>query len=136
MLDTKENCWKFFIDRVQRYLKCVLCFSPVGATLRKRARQFPALVNCTSINWFQDWPQDALESVSTRFLEVKLSLNLFYPFYRKWRNYVRDLSKPRIYQKFYKKSIQGISLGRKKHSSLQKMFKDSFFNVHFIIEKL
>ncbi|XP_043280985.1 dynein beta chain, ciliary-like [Venturia canescens] len=69
MFDTKENCWKFFIDRVQRYLKCVLCFSPVGATLRKRARQFPALVNCTSINWFQDWPQDALESVSTRFLE-------------------------------------------------------------------
>ncbi|XP_011314378.1 dynein beta chain, ciliary-like [Fopius arisanus] len=68
MMDTKENCWKFFIDRVRRQLKCVLCFSPVGATLRKRARQFPALVNCTSINWFQDWPRDALESVSARFI--------------------------------------------------------------------
>ncbi|XP_034948410.1 dynein beta chain, ciliary-like [Chelonus insularis] len=68
MMDTKENCWKFFIDRVRKHLKCVLCFSPVGATLRKRARQFPALVNCTSINWFQDWPQDALESVSARFI--------------------------------------------------------------------
>ncbi|XP_011494831.1 PREDICTED: dynein beta chain, ciliary-like [Ceratosolen solmsi marchali] len=66
--DSKENCWKFFIEKVRRLLKCILCFSPVGATLRKRARQFPAIVNCTSINWFQDWPQSALESVSLQFL--------------------------------------------------------------------
>nr|XP_033200758.1 dynein beta chain, ciliary-like isoform X1 [Bombus vancouverensis nearcticus] len=69
MMDTKENCWKFFINRVRNLLKCILCFSPVGATLRNRARQFPAIVNNTSINWFQSWPQDALRSVSTRFLE-------------------------------------------------------------------
>ncbi|XP_076749810.1 dynein beta chain, ciliary-like [Xylocopa sonorina] len=69
MMDTKENCWKFFIDRVRNRLKCVLCFSPVGSTLRNRARQFPAIVNNTSINWFQGWPQDALKSVSARFLE-------------------------------------------------------------------
>lgn len=71
MMDTKENCWKFFINRVRNLLKCILCFSPVGATLRNRARQFPAIVNNTSINWFQSWPQDALRSVSTRFLEVR-----------------------------------------------------------------
>lgn len=70
IIDTKENCWKFFIERVRRQLRCVLCFSPVGATLRKRARQFPAIVNCTAIDWFQDWPQTALESVSATFLEV------------------------------------------------------------------
>ncbi|XP_046432396.1 dynein beta chain, ciliary-like [Neodiprion fabricii] len=69
VMDTRENCWKFFINRVRRQLKCVLCFSPVGATLRQRARQFPAIVNCTSINWFQDWPQQALESVSNKFLQ-------------------------------------------------------------------
>ncbi|XP_050446950.1 dynein beta chain, ciliary-like [Cataglyphis hispanica] len=69
IIDTRENCWKFFIDRVRRQLRCVLCFSPVGATLRKRARQFPAIVNCTAIDWFQDWPQTALESVSATFLE-------------------------------------------------------------------
>ncbi|XP_017887523.2 dynein beta chain, ciliary-like [Ceratina calcarata] len=69
MMDTKENCWKFFIDRVRNRLKCILCFSPVGATLRNRARQFPAIVNNTSINWFQGWPEDALKSVSARFLE-------------------------------------------------------------------
>ncbi|XP_057654279.1 dynein beta chain, ciliary-like [Diorhabda carinulata] len=66
--DTRENCWKFFIDRVRRLMKIILCFSPVGSTLRVRARKFPALVNCTSIDWFHEWPKEALESVSERFL--------------------------------------------------------------------
>ena len=47
----------------------MLCFSPVGATLRVRSRKFPALTNCTSIDWFHEWPEEALVSVSARFLE-------------------------------------------------------------------
>jgi len=51
----------------------VLCFSPVGTTLRVRSRKFPAVVNCTSIDWFHEWPEEALVSVSSRFLaEVEL----------------------------------------------------------------
>lgn len=46
----------------------MLCFSPVGDTLRVRARKFPAIVSCTSINWFHEWPREALESVSKRYL--------------------------------------------------------------------
>ena len=49
-------------------LKVVLCFSPVGTTLRVRARKFPALVNCSQIDWFHDWPQSALKSVALRFV--------------------------------------------------------------------
>ncbi|KAI2663319.1 Dynein axonemal heavy chain 11 [Labeo rohita] len=62
LLDTRDNCWNFFIDRIRRQLKVVLCFSPVGFTLRTRARKFPALVNCTAIDWFHPWPQHALQS--------------------------------------------------------------------------
>uniref|UniRef100_A0A665X1X3 Dynein, axonemal, heavy chain 9 n=1 Tax=Echeneis naucrates TaxID=173247 RepID=A0A665X1X3_ECHNA len=69
LLDTRENCWKFFIDRGRRQLKVVLCFSPVGSKLRVRSRKFPAVVNCTAIDWFHEWPQEALESVSYRFLQ-------------------------------------------------------------------
>ena len=68
--DSRENCWKFFIENVCRKLKAVLCFSPVGTTFRLRSRKFPALVNCTSIDWFHEWPQEALRSVSLRFLNV------------------------------------------------------------------
>ncbi|XP_061666302.1 dynein heavy chain 9, axonemal isoform X2 [Syngnathoides biaculeatus] len=69
LMDTRENCWKFFIDRVRRKLKVALCFSPVGSKLRVRSRKFPAVVNSTAIDWFHEWPQEALESVSLQFLQ-------------------------------------------------------------------
>lgn len=68
MVDTPENCWQFFIERVRKNLHVVLCFSPVGDSFRVRARQFPALVNCTVFDWFHPWPQDALVNVARRFL--------------------------------------------------------------------
>lgn len=67
--DLKENIWKYFINKVRRNLKIVLCFSPVGHTLRTRARRFPALFSGTIIDWFHPWPRDALYSVVIRFLE-------------------------------------------------------------------
>ena len=66
--DTRDNCWKYFIDRVRRQLKVVLCFSPVGSTLRNRSRKFPAITNCTQIIWFHEWPEEALMSVSQIFV--------------------------------------------------------------------
>lgn len=46
----------------------VKCFSPLGEIFRSRLRQFPALVNCCTIDWFSPWPADALRSVALRFL--------------------------------------------------------------------
>lgn len=43
--------------------------SPVGNTLRVRVRNFPALLSCTTVDWFQEWPQEALQSVSLRFIK-------------------------------------------------------------------
>ncbi|KAJ8290699.1 hypothetical protein GJAV_G00016460 [Gymnothorax javanicus] len=85
LLHSRENCWRFFIERVRQQLKVVLCLSPVGSTLRVRARHFPALVNCTAIDWFHKWPPEALRSVSRRFIReiegiepgVQESISLF-----------------------------------------------------------
>ncbi|XP_061233427.1 dynein axonemal heavy chain 17 isoform X1 [Neopsephotus bourkii] len=83
--ETRENCWKVFIEKARRQLKVILCFSPVGSALRVRARRFPALLTCMAIDWFHEWPEDALVSVSSRFLEetkdigpeVKVSISKF-----------------------------------------------------------
>uniref|UniRef100_A0A667HU43 Dynein axonemal heavy chain 9 n=1 Tax=Lynx canadensis TaxID=61383 RepID=A0A667HU43_LYNCA len=88
LVDNRGNCWKFFIDRVRRQLKVTLCFSPVGNKLRVRSRKFPAIVNCTAIDWFHEWPRQALESVSLRLLQntegieptVKQSISKFMAF--------------------------------------------------------
>lgn len=48
VLDTIENLWQFFIDRVKANLHVVLCFSPVGDKFRNRALKFPGLLSgCT-----------------------------------------------------------------------------------------
>ena len=54
---------------LSKTFQVVLSFSPVGSVLRVRARRFPAIINCTSIDWFHSWPQKALLSVSDRFLQ-------------------------------------------------------------------
>jgi dynein heavy chain len=61
--------FNMFIDRVRDQLHVVLAMSPVGDSFRNRLRQFPSLVNCCTIDWFQSWPDDALTIVAQRFLE-------------------------------------------------------------------
>eukprot|EP00049_Salpingoeca_infusionum_P016530 m.339145 g.339145 ORF g.339145 m.339145 type:complete len:4022 (-) comp16092_c0_seq1:259-12324(-) len=66
-----------FVDRVREYLHIVLAMSPIGDAFRNNLRQFPSLVNCCTINWFQAWPSDALQIVAQRFLEeVEMSTEL------------------------------------------------------------
>eukprot|EP00792_Barthelona_sp_PAP020_P009037 TRINITY_DN3265_c0_g2_i1.p1 TRINITY_DN3265_c0_g2~~TRINITY_DN3265_c0_g2_i1.p1 ORF type:complete len:4670 (+),score=1289.10 TRINITY_DN3265_c0_g2_i1:29-14038(+) len=67
--ETHELMWAFFIERVRTNLHVVLCMSPVGDAFRDRVRQFPALVSCTTIDWFNRWPADALLEVAERGLE-------------------------------------------------------------------
>ena len=66
--DSKEELWRFFISRTQKNLHVVLCMSPTGDLLRSRCRNFPGLVNDTVIDWFTAWPEEALLSVATTFL--------------------------------------------------------------------
>ncbi|XP_047115990.1 dynein axonemal heavy chain 6 [Schistocerca piceifrons] len=67
----RDGIFEFFISRVRSRLHLVLCMSPVGDAFRRRCRMFPSLVNCCTIDWFVEWPQEALLSVaSTTLAEV------------------------------------------------------------------
>jgi dynein heavy chain len=65
----KKVCWNHFIEKVRNKLHIVLCFSPIGEQFRVWCRKFPAIINCTAIDWFHAWPRDALISVAMRFLK-------------------------------------------------------------------
>lgn len=58
----------FFLERCKACLHIILCFSPIGASLRNRIRDFPSIVNCTTIDVFSEWPPDALQAVGKKFL--------------------------------------------------------------------
>ena len=74
-VDDRSSMHDFFISRVQANLHLVLCFSPVGEVFRIRSRKFPALINCTSLDWFFSWPREALCNVAVRFLSESEILN-------------------------------------------------------------
>ena len=61
---TPAQLFAYFLERVRGNLHLILAFSPIGAALRNRVRDFPSIVNCTTIDWFSEWPPDALESVA------------------------------------------------------------------------
>ncbi|XP_054464751.1 dynein axonemal heavy chain 12 [Anoplopoma fimbria] len=58
----------FFVARCRENLHIVVAFSPIGNAFRNRLRQFPSLINCCTIDWFQPWPEEALERVANSFL--------------------------------------------------------------------
>ncbi len=66
--DTPQEKIGLFIRRVKQNLHLILCFSPVGDTLRLRARRFPGIVNCTVVDWFHPWPEDALVGVARKYV--------------------------------------------------------------------
>ena len=68
-----QGIYEFFINRVRNNLHIVLCLSPVGSAFRTRCRMFPSIVNCCTIDWFTEWPQEALLLVAkSSFEEVGL----------------------------------------------------------------
>jgi dynein heavy chain len=50
---------------VKANIHCVIAMSPLGDLFRTRLLKFPSLVNCCTIDWFQEWPEEALISVAT-----------------------------------------------------------------------
>ncbi|XP_070782457.1 dynein axonemal heavy chain 6 [Enoplosus armatus] len=67
--ENRDEVFQFFISRVREKLHIVLCMSPVGDAFRSRCRMFPSLVNCCTIDWFVQWPREALLSVSQAFFQ-------------------------------------------------------------------
>eukprot|EP00118_Oscarella_pearsei_P012540 m.93002 g.93002 ORF g.93002 m.93002 type:complete len:4173 (+) comp36767_c0_seq9:102-12620(+) len=66
---TKANFFSAYTKRVRSNIHVVICMSPIGEVFRARLRQFPSLVNCCTIDWFSEWPDEALKSVASTFLQ-------------------------------------------------------------------
>lgn len=69
ILPSNEAMYNFLIERVRENLHIVLCMSPIGDSFRNRLRQYPSLVNCTTIDWFFEWPKEALLEVANKFIQ-------------------------------------------------------------------
>lgn len=117
----------------------VLAFSPVSAKFRERAQKFPSLFSTCSIDWFLPWPEEALISVSTKFLSkvdidckpnIKLELmnhmgivhklvdGMCHVYFQQMRRYVYVTPKSYLsfisaYQELYNKKYRAIDTEEK-----------------------
>ncbi|KAL6436551.1 hypothetical protein ACFW04_004787 [Cataglyphis niger] len=64
----RSNLFSTYLKRIRNNLHIIIAMSPIGDIFRARIRQFPALVNCCSIDWFCPWPDTALQSVAMHLL--------------------------------------------------------------------
>ena len=67
---TKVALYNIFVGRVRAHLHLCICMSPLGETFRTRLRNFPSLVNNCTIDYFAEWPEEALRSVATNTLDT------------------------------------------------------------------
>ncbi|KAM9820319.1 LOW QUALITY PROTEIN: dynein axonemal heavy chain 2 [Neosynchiropus ocellatus] len=66
--ETPHSLFRYLMERVRNNLHVVLCLSP-GESLRRRVLQIPALLHSTTIDWFCEWPEEALLEVAERRLD-------------------------------------------------------------------
>ena len=69
--DNQSNMMSIYLKRVLAKIHIILAMSPVGEKFVTRLRMFPSLVNCCTIDWFTEWPEEALISVAKDILEKR-----------------------------------------------------------------
>lgn len=102
--------------------------SPVGDLLRNRCRNFPALVNCCTLDWFDNWPEEALRTVSKQYFRehgligdsvvVREILELFPRIHRM----VEELS-----EQFMEEQKRSVYITPKSFLDALQLFKDQSF---------
>ncbi|CDJ35101.1 uncharacterized protein EMH_0023860 [Eimeria mitis] len=65
----EDALWNYAMNRAKGSLHILLAMSPSGDALRNRCRNFPGLVSCTNVDWFQPWPVSALAAVAAVLLQ-------------------------------------------------------------------
>ncbi|KAH1015210.1 dynein axonemal heavy chain 10 [Dendroctonus ponderosae] len=70
----KDNVWHYFINTCVDNLHVVLSMSPTSDVLSKRCRNFPGLVNNSTIDWIFPWPLQALFAVASVFLKENVNI--------------------------------------------------------------
>lgn len=70
---TPLSLYGLFIDRLRENLHFALAFSPIGHKFKRCLQIYPALITYCTLDWFSEWPDDALQHVAKKFI---ISMNL------------------------------------------------------------
>lgn len=71
---TQAAMHEAFARRARANLRVVLAMSPASPLFRAHCTDFPALVNCCTIDWYAPWPEGALRAVAAQVLAHEQAL--------------------------------------------------------------
>lgn len=99
----KMNIFTQYLIRIKNNIHIIIAMSPLGEAFSTRLRMFPSLVNCCTLDWFTEWPEEALLAVGRG--------QLLSSFEEEGNNKMLELT-PRIVDVFktVHKSVEHISL--------------------------
>lgn len=63
---TRLNVFNSQIGRIKKNLHISFAMSPLSDQFLNRMRMFPSFVNCCTIDWFTEWPEEALKRVGKK----------------------------------------------------------------------
>jgi len=125
--ETREKQYETFVEMTRQNLHIIFCTSPVGDTLRIRFRKFPSLINCCTLNWFNNWPEEALVSCCQKIYselqcENEMKINLV-RISTKAHVDIEDLTK-----RFYSEVSRKVYVTPKSFLDMAELFKNLYQN--------
>jgi len=121
-----DSVYRTYIKELRLYFHIILGMSPVGDQLRIRCRNFPSLVNCCTLDWFDNWPEEALRTVSEQFFktnemiadqaQLRQAIAEMFP---KVHKSVQELA-----EKFYEEQKRRVYITPKTYLDALSLFKD------------
>ncbi|XP_072503821.1 dynein axonemal heavy chain 14 [Notamacropus eugenii] len=72
--DSRQALLLFFQKRIARNLHIFMTVSPAGPNFRRNCRAYPALITCSTVDWYERWPEEALFTVAVTHLKQKHGL--------------------------------------------------------------
>ncbi|XP_051852520.1 dynein axonemal heavy chain 14 [Antechinus flavipes] len=74
--DSQQALLLYFQKRIARNLHIFMTVSPAGPNFRQRCRRYPALITCSTVDWYERWPDEALFTVAMSHLKQKHGLEI------------------------------------------------------------
>lgn len=69
IIPNKINMFNAQLNKVKKNTHIVMAMSPLSTEFATRLRMFPALINCCTLDWFTEWPDEALTGVARRKID-------------------------------------------------------------------
>ena len=60
---------EYFLSCVRESVTIILCFSPLGNLLRETLHEYSGIASCCTIDWYEEWPLDALSAMAHKLFD-------------------------------------------------------------------